>query len=58
MKLLYITTPLAWLCINLIISIIVFNSTTRYDRYYFTSLMEACAAANLAIGTLNGEQLT
>jgi hypothetical protein len=29
MKLLYTTTPLAWLCINLIISIIVFNSTTR-----------------------------
>jgi hypothetical protein len=25
---------------------------------YFPNLIEACAAANLAIGTLNGEQLT
>jgi hypothetical protein len=58
MKLIYITTPLAWLCLNLIISIIAFTSATGYDRYYFASLMEACAAANLAIGTLKGEQLT
>ncbi len=25
---------------------------------YFPNLIEACAAASLAIGTLNGEQLT
>ena len=32
MKILYITTPREWLCINLIISIIAFNSTTRYKQ--------------------------
>ena len=29
-----------------------------YILYYFLSAIAACAAASLAIGTLNGEQLT
>jgi hypothetical protein len=28
------------------------------SEYYFPNLIEACAAASLAIGTLKGEQLT
>ena len=39
--------------------LIIVNYKYCYEVFtYFLSSIAACAAANLAIGTLNGEQLT